>query len=169
LNRRNSSEDYAVNARRTPYLPALSSGTAASIATAAVLALLARAEGKAAVQPINATSHWLHGERAGAVRQADAAHTLLGYLTHHASAIFWGLILAVWHAYRPPAGALQVLRDASAVSAVAAAVDYGMAPKRLTPGWEAVLSRRSIAIVFAAMAVGLAAGALLAREPESRR
>jgi hypothetical protein len=35
------------------------SGTVASAVSAAVLALLARAEGASFLQPINATSHWL--------------------------------------------------------------------------------------------------------------
>src|SRR3954468_4959881 len=36
-------------------------------------------------------------------------------------------------------------------------------PKRLTPGWELVLSKRSMAATYGAMALGLAAGALVAR------
>ncbi|RWB92797.1 MAG: hypothetical protein EOQ56_36735, partial [Mesorhizobium sp.] len=50
-------------------------GTVASVVTAAFLALLAKAEGKSALQTTNATSHWLHGDKAGAVRKADLAHT----------------------------------------------------------------------------------------------
>jgi hypothetical protein len=50
------------------------------------------------------------------------------------------------------------------MSAIAAAVDYGITPKRAAPGWEEVLSKRSIGITYAVMALGLAAGALLARE-----
>ena len=50
---------------------ALVSGTIAGVAMAAALAWLAKKEGKAAVQPVNATSHWLHGEHAGTIREAD--------------------------------------------------------------------------------------------------
>jgi hypothetical protein len=46
---------------------------------------------------------------------------------------------------------------------VAAAVDYGATPTRFTPGWEFVLSKRSMAATYAAMALGLAAGALMAQ------
>jgi hypothetical protein len=35
-------------------------------------------------------------------------------------------------------------------------------PQRLTPGWELVLSERSMVATFGAMALGLAAGALAA-------
>ena len=47
----------------------LLAGTGAGLASAAVAAEVARREGKAALQPINATSHWLHGRDAGRVRE----------------------------------------------------------------------------------------------------
>jgi hypothetical protein len=144
-------------------LSALVTGTAASVASTAALALLARAEGKSAVQPTNATSHWLHGDSAASHRRPDAAHTLVGYATHHASTLFWAVPFEVWLASRPPHTTVGLLRDACAMSAIAAAIDYGMTPKRLTPGWELVLSTRSMAATYGAMALGLAVGALVAR------
>jgi hypothetical protein len=144
-------------------LSALVTGTAASIVSTAALALLARAEGKSAVQPTNATSHWLQGDSAALYRGADAAHTLVGYATHHASTLFWAVPFEAWLAFRPPHTVAGLLRDACAMSAIAAAIDYGVTPKRLTPGWELVLSKRSVAATYGAMALGLAAGALVAR------
>src|SRR5437764_5213692 len=70
-------------------LSALVTGTAASVVSTAALALLAQGEGKSAFQPTNATSHWLHGDRAASQGEPDTAHTLIGYATHHASALFW--------------------------------------------------------------------------------
>jgi hypothetical protein len=49
------------------------------------------------------------------------------------------------------------------MSGIAATVDYGVAPKRITPGWELALSDRSMVAAFAALAVGLAAGAMASR------
>jgi hypothetical protein len=144
------------------------SGTLASIASTLALALLARAEGKGALQPTNSTSHWLHGEGAGGVKRADAAHTLVGYSTHHASALFWALPFQCWLANRPPRTPLAMLRDASVMSAIAAAIDYGVTPKRLTPGWETVLSKRSIVATYGALAVGLAVGALMTQRQQNR-
>jgi hypothetical protein len=146
---------------------ALVTGTIASIATTAALALLARAEGKRALQPTNATSHWLHGEGAGRVRRADLAHTLVGYLTHHASAIFWALPFQRWLAGRPPRPPEIILRDAAAMAAIAAFVDYALVPKRLTPGWEEVLPKRSIVAVYGVLALALAAGAIIMQQRES--
>lgn len=147
-------------------LPALVSGTAASLATTATLALLARAEHKGLAQPTNSTSHWLHGETAGSVRDVDLSHTLVGYATHHASSVFWALLFEALNGRR--SGSAATLGNAAIVSAVAATVDYGTMPKRLTPGWESVLGKRSIAATFAAMAVGLAAGALVDRRLRGR-
>jgi hypothetical protein len=144
-------------------LSALVTGTAASVASAGALALLAKREGKGALQPTNATSHWLHGDAAARHRAPDVAHTLLGYATHHASAVFWAVPFEAWLAARPPRSPVELLRDAFAMSAIAAAVDYGATPKRLTPGWELVVSKRSMAAAYGAMALGLAAGALVAR------
>jgi hypothetical protein len=113
-------------------LRAAVSGTLASLAMTAALSALARQEHRGALQPINATSHWLHGERAGAVAQADAAHTAVGYATHHASAWFWALLFERWLLAHPPRTALALIKDAAAMSAVAAVVDYALVPKRLT-------------------------------------
>src|SRR3954464_1526097 len=136
-------------------LSALISGTAASIVSTAALALLAHREGKSAFQPTNATSHWLHGDRAASHREPDAAHTLVGYATHHVSALFWAVPFEIWLAARPPRTTTRLLRDACIMSAIAAGIDYGATPKRLTPGWELVLSRRSMGATYGAMALGL--------------
>ena len=144
-------------------ISALISGTAASLVSTAALALLARAEGKAASQATNATSHWINGDGAARRWDADAPHTLVGYGIHHASALFWALPFQIWLAARPPLTGLELLRHASIISAIAAAVDYGVVPKRLTPGWELVLSKRSMLATYGATALGLAAGAWLAQ------
>jgi hypothetical protein len=165
-------ETRAPEARMHPWTDAgrsaLVSGTIASIATTAALALLARAQGKRALQPTNATSHWLHGEGAGGYRRADIAHTLLGYATHHASAIFWALPFQRWLARPGPHPPHIILRDAAAMAAIAAFVDYALVPKRLTPGWEEVLPKRSIVAVYGVLALALAAGAMIAQERQSR-
>jgi hypothetical protein len=49
------------------------------------------------------------------------------------------------------------------MSAIAAIVDYGITPKRLTPGWELTLSRKAMVGAYAGLALGLAAGALVSQ------
>ncbi len=74
--------------------------------------------------------------------------------------MFWAALFEWRTGGHGPLAPLPVLRDAVAVSAFAAVVDYTVTPKRFTPGWEFVLSRKSMAIAYAAMAAGLAAAAL---------
>ena len=138
------------------------SGTAASLSSTVALALLARAGGRSPWQPLNATSHWLHGDRAARVGRADIAHTAVGYATHHAATLFWSTIFEAWLGDRRPAP-LPMLQYAMAMSAIAAAVDYTATPHRFTPGWELVLPKRDMAAAYVAMGLGLAAGSLVAR------
>src|SRR5690349_9800519 len=130
--------------RTSPTIRALVTGTVAGLASATALALLARTEGKGALRPINATSHWLHGEKAGRCEELDAAHTLIGFATHYASTVFWALPFEFWRARQRAPSAGAILRGACMTSAVAAAIDYGVTPKRFTPGWELVLGKRSM-------------------------
>lgn len=139
---------------------ALVSGGCASLGSTAALALAARREGKGAAQPLNATAHWRFGN--GVARQtAVDGRTVLGYATNHAASVFWAVFFEAWVAWRRPKGALPLLRDAAVMSAVAAAVDYGATPKRFTPGWELVLTRKGMAIAYAGLALGLATGVAL--------
>lgn len=147
---------------------ALVTGAVASLASAAALALLAKAEGKGALQPINATSHWLHGDKAAACGELDTRHTVIGFATHYASAVFWALPFEFWRSRRRPASASTLLRGACTTSAIAAVIDYGVTPKRLTPGWELVLSKRSLVVAYGVLALGLAAGTALAHGKRGR-
>jgi hypothetical protein len=137
------------------------SGSIASIVSTAVLALLSTVEGRGAVQPTNATSHWWYGDRAARAASARAGETTVGYATHHAAAIFWARLFETLRSrlsVRSVAGSAQL---AAATAMVAAVVDYGIVPKRLTPGWELVLSRKSTGAAFLALAVGLTCGGLV--------
>jgi hypothetical protein len=134
---------------------ALISGTLAGIASAVVLGLCARREGSAASQPLNATAHWLHGDSSSMRKTTDVEHTGVGFATHHAAAVMWGLLFETMRRRGrddPPA----VLKDALVTSAIAAIVDYGVTPHRFTPGWELVLSKRSMAAAYLGMAAGFA-------------
>jgi hypothetical protein len=135
----------------------LACGSLAGVAAALALAAASKAEGRSAAAPLNATSHWLHGDTAAAHEEFDFAHTGVGYATHYSAMIFWaGLFQAVRQ--RSSRNDLStVARDAVVASATAAVVDYVFTPQRLTPGWELVLSKCSMALAYVAMAAGLVA------------
>jgi hypothetical protein len=139
----------------------LISGTVASAVSAAVLGVLAKAEGSDPVQPINATSHWLHGDQSGKITAIDAKHTGTGLATHHGACVMWASLFETLRAASPGAGLTRIARDAATVSIIAAIVDYGLVPKRLTPGWEEPLPIRSVAGGFAGLALGLTIGGMI--------
>src|SRR5690606_32069602 len=103
------------------------SGTMASLATASVLAIAARAEGRRAAQPVNATGHWLLGDAAASATEIDVKHSLTGLSTHQAASIFWAAIHQAARRLRPGG---RPWTDAIGVSALAALVDYGLVPRR---------------------------------------
>lgn len=137
-------------------------GVSAAVGSYAAVAAASKLEGKGALRPANATSHWMHGPEAGRRDDADLSHTLVGGITHVASAFFWALPFAVRLAHRPPREARTLFRDAALLSAFAAAFDYLVVPKRLTPGWEHALSQKSVGAGFVGLGLGLASGGLLA-------
>ena len=142
---------------------ALVTGSVASLTTFVGLAMAAEATGPAPLRPINATSHWLNGDFAGLFAGADARRTGVGLATNHAACLFWALPFTAWQRRRPAPTPGALMRDAAVMAAIAAAVDYGATPKRFTPGWELVLPKRGMALAYAALAVGFAAGAALDR------
>jgi hypothetical protein len=138
------------------------SGTVASVVSATALALLAKLENKGALQPLNATSHWLTGAESANRSNADVAHTIVGYATHHASLTLCALPFQAWLSMRPKRSPSELLGEATIMSGIAAVWDYGIMPRRFTPGWERVLSRPSMIAAYGALAVSLVAGARIA-------
>jgi hypothetical protein len=148
-------------------LSTLVTGSVASAVSTIALGAIAKIEGKSSYRPTNSTSHWLHGHKADRDKRVDLAHTAVGYATHHASALFWAAAIrsvAGKLASHPPRSSIGLLGDAAVMSAIAGVVDYGIVPKRLTPGWELTLSKKSVVAAFASLAIGLAAGAMASRE-----
>src|SRR5688572_24464081 len=71
---------------------AVVSGTAASLFSAAVLALAGKLEGGSAAGPLNGPSQWIFGRRAAYRRSASLKHTLTGLVIHHAMAVGWATL-----------------------------------------------------------------------------
>lgn len=135
-----------------------------SAASALALAILGKGEGRGALRPISASGSWLHGRRAGRKNKPDLAHAVVGFGTHHAATMFWSFLLEKWLGPKRRTLPEMALTGAS-TALVAAAVDYAILPRRLSPGWELALTRKSMAGAFAAMAAGMTAGALAAPQP----
>ena len=136
-------------------------GTTASLLSTLALASLGRRQAGSTAAPINAVSHWLWNEQALREDGLSWRYTLIGYLTQHAAAIFWATLYARLYGHREEAKRLpNALAGGIATSAIAYVVDYTVTPKRLTPGYEHRLDGRGMLTVYAALAAGLAIGAL---------
>ena len=142
---------------RNTYRHALISGAVASVLSTAVLALCGQVENGRPAGPINGPSQWIFGRRAAKVRQPSLRHTLTGFLVHHLAATGWALlherVLGKRKAQQTFAGRLG---RAATTAAIANIVDFQLTPKRLQPGFETQLSRKSLFAVYAAFAIGLA-------------
>ncbi len=135
---------------------ALYSGAAASLFSAAVLAVCGKLENDSAAGPVNGPSQWIHGRWAAHVREPSVRHTVIGFIIHHVMATGWALLHEKIFGHRKgeqPFG--RRLGAATATAATANFVDYKMTPKRLQPGFETQLSRTSLFLVYAAFAAGL--------------
>ena len=145
----------------------LVSGAASSILSTVALAIVGTKETGSAFAPTNAVSHYVHGDKAALHSAPSIRYTLPGYLIHHASSTFWSIMFEkVAGRYldrKTPAG---ILTASAATSAFAAFADYKLTPKRLQPGYEKRISTPGLAIVYAALALGLAAGTALTRKDE---
>jgi hypothetical protein len=144
--------------RTTGYLRrTLVDGTLAGLLSLAVLAWRGRAELIRPAAPLNAPAHWFFGDESLREDGPSWRHTLTGAAVHQVSALFWGLLYAALQQRRGPASCMGAAADATAVTAVAALVDLRLVPERLTPGFQHRLSPPSVAAVYLAFAVGLAA------------
>jgi hypothetical protein len=139
-------------------------GAASSIVSTVALGLLGRLEAGSGYAPTNAVSHWIWGDEAAEQDGFSLKYTLTGYAIHHVSATFWSVLFEKLAGERLDHKDLRVTLAASAAtSAIACFADYKLTPKRLHPGYEKRLSKKSLAGVYAAFAVGLALGAIALR------
>ena len=141
--------------------PGLISGAAVSAAAA----WRGQADTGSAVAPLNATSHVIWGGRAAQVERATLRHTGVGVAVSVLSAVFWAAVFEkLFGRAIERRGAPAALLGGAAVAGLAYVTDYGVVPRRLTPGFERRVARSSMPYIFGALALGLAGGALLRRQ-----
>ena len=132
------------------------SGTSASILSTLALALRGRSESGSTLAPINAVSHWYWGDRATREDRPSFKYTVPGYLTHHATSIFWAVLFEKTFGGKLRGTPVQTVAASAATAAIACFVDYQMTPKRLTPGFEHRLTKTSLFLVYVLFGAGLA-------------
>ncbi|MFQ6240473.1 hypothetical protein [Sinorhizobium meliloti] len=137
------------------------SGLCAGLAALAALAVSAERRNRSPWRPINATSHWIHGPRSGSVSRPDLAHTGTGFITHMLASFWWALPFSAMIGRSARLSPSRVVAAAAGTTALAALVDYGLVPKRLTPGWELALPKSDLMMAYVAMGLGLVLGTYL--------
>jgi hypothetical protein len=153
----------------------LISGTVAGLGVMATAAAAGRRETGSWAAPFNGTSHILWGDRqASSVQHPTVRHTLPGIVLTHASAVFWAAFYEQFFGSKQWSGKQAMplwkpLLGGAAIASLAYVNDYYLMPKRLTPGYELHVSGKSLATIFGALALGLAACDLFASLRQSRR
>ena len=149
-----------MSSSRRAFTTRLAAETLAATATSVLaLAVLARREGRGALQPLNATSHWLNGAAVAQETTFAWRTTGVGLATHLAATGFWAALYESWLS-RGDSSWADGLGKAAVMAGISALVDYRATPKRFTPGWEFVLTPLSMGAVYAALGAGLAAGSI---------
>jgi len=152
---RGSASRFSVARVRTDILNrALVSGTIAAAAVTLVASLAARRATGSSAAALNATSHFLWGERAGRENAYSAKYTGAGFIANYGASVFWALFYEALGKGKPRRPA-RALLDGALISAAAYVTDYHVVPKRLTPGFEMRVPRAALACVYAALAFGL--------------
>ena len=131
---------------------ALVSGTLAAAAVTIAASLAGRRASGSSAAALNATSHFLWGERSGRQDEYSAKYTGVGFIANHGASIFWALF---YEALGRKTSARRALLDGGLIAALAYVTDYHVVPRRLTPGFEMRMPRAALAAVYAALALGL--------------
>jgi hypothetical protein len=115
------------------------------------------------LQPLNAVGHIVVGSRAFQVTAAHPLVTSAGIVVHVISLVAWGIVLAL--ILRRARGA-HAWAIAVPFAAVVAIIDLAVLPARLSPGFETLLMRREVVVVYAVMAVAMGIAARVSRSEE---
>ena len=146
---------------------ALLSGTLAAAAVTLAASFAARRATGSSAAALNATSHFLWGERAARQDSISLKYTATGFAANYGASVFWALFYE-FLAQGKHRSRTRALVDGAVVSAAAYVTDYHLVPKRLTPGFELRIPRTALALVYTALALGLSARDLWPSRSASR-
>lgn len=139
-------------------------GVIAGAATAGTLMGFGHVRG-ATLQPVNAVAHMFAGSRAFMTTGFQPAITGGALVIHFLSTIAWGILLAFVAA---PLSARGRALAPFGVSILAYLLDRFVAPNRLRPGFEELLSSGETSFVYVVLAAALAAGLWVSNRRDSR-
>lgn len=80
---------------------------------------------------------------------------------HHGASIFWATFFEALFGRRAERSSTAAIAGGATIAAAAYITDYHIVSDRYKPGFDAYLSDRSLFLIYAALAAGLAAAARL--------
>ena len=142
-------------------LNCLLSGAAAGIASHVVAAAAGRIERGRSGLPMHAVSHIAWGDDPASHQGRHAHNWLIGSALHHGASAFWATFFEALFGKQAERSTSAALVGGATIAAAAYVTDYHVVSERFKPGFEAHLSNRSLFLIYAALAGGLAAAARL--------
>lgn len=132
-----------------------------ALGTTAAIALCGHLENGDAIQPINDVSHITFGDEAFAQRGASLKYTGSGLALTKSFTASWAVLHEMlFGAYQDEGNVPVSLAGGALIASFAYLLDFHIVPKRLTPGFETHLSKRSLLAIYVVLALALGLGGL---------
>ncbi len=145
----------------------IATGAIATAATTAAASVCGRIEEGEPIAPLNAISHILYGDEAATHNEPSTKYTMPGILLNTAAITGWAAVHEImFSGRRRPQTLAGALAAGAATSALAYVTDYYLVPKRFTPGFEKRLSNKSLAGIYATLALSLGVASWLRHRQE---
>jgi hypothetical protein len=139
----------------------LMSGAAGGALSHVAALIYGRKESGRSELPMHAVSHIAWGDTPESHKGRKPHNHLIGSALHHGASVFWATFFEALFGPRAERSTSAALKGGAAVATAAYITDYHIVSERFKPGFEAYLSNRALFVVYAGLAVGLAAAARL--------
>ena len=139
----------------------LISGAAGGLLSHVAAAAASRRERGKSDLAMHAVSHIAWGDAPESHTGRHAYNEAIGTALHHGASIFWASFFEALYGPAAERSTRSALVGGVTIAAAAYVTDYHVVSDRFKPGFEAHLSNASLFSIYAALAIGLAAGARL--------
>jgi hypothetical protein len=137
------------------------SGFAGGLVSHVVASVQSRKETGRSELPMHAVSHIAWGDAPESHKGRTMHNKVIGTALHHGACFFWSPFFEALFGKRAERSTPAALVGGATIATAAYITDYHIVSDRFKPGFDAYLSNRSMFLVYAGLAIGLAAGARL--------
>jgi hypothetical protein len=139
----------------------LISGAAGGLLSHLAAAAASRSERGRSALAMHAVSHIAYDDDPESHDGHRARDWWAGSALHHGASVFWATFFEAFFGKDAERSTASALVGGATIASAAYLTDYHVVSERFKPGFEAHISDRSLFLIYAALAVGLAAGARL--------